>query len=535
MEAIVKSLLIFLIIPFSLFAQYTLNLDQNTLVNSSQLGEDLLLFVPDSTVQILRNPARAAGYENNFFFVTRHGYNYSTLAALSVLASSYPDLIIENSIGYRRKVSQTSPILYTTNVPAINITYLFGANKKKWLLKISSSTKNDEKSFAKDKVTNNVFTTENRTKKNTDERMSNIYLNQFSLYKVGKASFANYSIGIKAGMDINSNKIIKTVSDKSEAYLDTRFLQRTVNSSAETNNRINKYFAGAEFTLSDANWDLLSSITYQKTDFRLESKKDDREQYFDTEVNNPQSTNYSTKRDFEYFNIQNSKPDIFHLQSYYQQKAKLITENDNFFIHINGFYTNENRKYDYSKSFDEEKVREDSVYYSDSGTISNRGDVDLKNWFLDIAAGYVVKHKVDDLYLLAGLISSYSYVNAEKVLFFRSSNIDDSVNPVENRIENVSHFKVPIYINYIPTNWFELNGGYIMHYLYKNSETTFKNSSVVGSERDFYTNSFNNLESFNSIFFGMNLKHKSGLRIQVAFNNSLTSYSRWDLSLGYLY
>ncbi len=282
--------LLFFFLPFSLYAQYTLNLDQNTLVNSGQLGEGLLLFVPDSAVQILRNPARAADYDKNFFFVTRHGYNYSTLAAGNFLTSSYPDRLIENSIGYRRKASQTSPALYTISVPAINIAYLFGANKKKWLLKIASSIKNDARDFSKNEVTDNVFTTVNRTRRNTDERTSNIYLNRFSLYKIGKAGFANYSIGINAGMDINSDKTIKRVNDLSEVYLGTRFLKRTVEAFDEKNNKINKYFAGIRFTLSDKNWDFLSSVTYQKADFRLESKKDARDFYTDEEPGDPQSS-----------------------------------------------------------------------------------------------------------------------------------------------------------------------------------------------------------------------------------------------------
>ncbi len=202
---------------------------------------------------------------------------------------------------------------------------------------------------------------------------------------------------------------------------------------------------------------------------------------------------------------------------------------------MNGFYATENRKYDFYKSLLEERAQDDSVYYSQSATLSDAGDINLGNLFIDFGAGYVVKHKMDDLYLFAALIGNYSYVDARKILLYRSTNLDKSLNPVEKTIEKGSHLKIPFYVNYYPTNWFELNGGYTVHYLYRMSETTFNNSSSEGAEHELYSNSYSNLVSFNSIFLGINLKHKSGFRVQVAFNNSLTSYSRWNLSLGYLY
>ena len=66
-----KKLLFYIIcLPFIISAQIP---NQGYLVNSIDIGEDLLLFVPDSAVQILTNPSRAAEYKSEFIFVTKSG------------------------------------------------------------------------------------------------------------------------------------------------------------------------------------------------------------------------------------------------------------------------------------------------------------------------------------------------------------------------------------------------------------------------------------------------------------------------------
>lgn len=98
----------------------------------------------------------------------------------------------------------------------------------------------------------------------------------------------------------------------------------------------------------------------------------------------------------------------------------------------------------------------------------------------------------------------------------------------------------PVYINYSPAEWISIWGGMNYSYGYYNrvvdvlaSSTNYTNASLS----QFYSSKSNSdnstYQSMKSTFLGVELKHPSGLRVQIAFDEDVASFRDWNMSVGY--
>ncbi|MDP3682537.1 MAG: hypothetical protein Q8S01_01260, partial [Ignavibacteria bacterium] len=100
---------------------------------------------------------------------------------------------------------------------------------------------------------------------------------------------------------------------------------------------------------------------------------------------------------------------------------------------------------------------------------------------------------------------------------------------------------LPVYINYSPAEWISIWGGMNYSYGYiKRVEDASGNStsyySSSSSTQIYSVNSKNDnssYQSMKSIFLGLELKHPSGLRVQISFDEDVVSFRDWNMSVGY--
>lgn len=147
-----RKLFLILCLPFIIHSQIP---NQGFLVNSVEIGEDLMLFIPDSAVQILRNPARATDYSGEFIYINKIQDLAPTVVTVPLwIPSSYGSSIYR--LTRRYSYTRWRPVLFSQenndfNDPAhFSLAYLFDSSQGKWLLNILSSENQKNKKYIDD-------------------------------------------------------------------------------------------------------------------------------------------------------------------------------------------------------------------------------------------------------------------------------------------------------------------------------------------------------------------------------------------------
>jgi len=525
----------FLATPVFLFGQYLLNTNQNTLVNSSQIGADLLLFVPDSAVQILRNPARAADYSNRFIYITHTGFKYYQMN-YNIDFYDYPVEYFEYDT--RLPKSQTQSVIISNEIPTLSGAYLFGKSNKKWLFRFSNGVDNrdDSREDLSDITADDIE--DRRFYSHKYQSKYNVSFNEFSLYKISKSSNYNVAYGLFAGLDIYSRILSDKRYDNRNHLSGLNFYNRVTDRTYVNDRKNNKYFSGIGFSMSNKNWDFIARTTYQKTDFKIERTDNRYNINTDSLFIDPHERTYYSRTIVQTKSTQNGKPDVFHLDLYFRSRLKGLFENDNYFLRLNGFYASETQNFTYSGLSSYVNYRSDTLFITEGDTSQSAGKNDLENYSVGFTAGYIIPYKLIDIHIVSGVIFSTNYSSNESIILNNTNRYRNhyaSVDAKENITLKKVRLKFPLYFNYAPNNWLELYGGLNFHLEYEKLVKDGKRDSADDIEEGSYNQNKVTLHSFRSTYLGLNLKHKSGLRIQLAFNNDFTHFQYWNFSLGYIF
>jgi hypothetical protein len=473
----------------------------NMLAHSQGLPNDFLLFSPDTSVQILFNPARAALTDRRFMYVNYLPYNGQTFSAAS----------------------------------------LFDALGRTWLLQISNTLYKYSSDYTTNSQDLNIYTYSSEIEKHLDNGTSrgssqyNISSTSVKLSLIGGISGDSYALGVYGILYPNERTY---QSDFSEArqYTIPNYSNYTdvYNMTGRQHNENSIYAAGVEYSLSGSKWDLITGVEIRKNKFQTAYTSNYTDEYLYS--NTSGSSSYSDRSSYSgdrSSSVNTTEPIIYKAYGYYHHDADVITSTDHYFI----------SSYIYSSSgkiFLNYNETERRIYQYDNNPPSDQTtsrtffhQEETNDWGVKITSGYLVTRKLDDIEFMAGVHPQFGYDEYK-------------IAPTDSWIVNEhvwsAALQFPIYLNFTPVTWCSFFGGLNYRYTYTYAKENISAPlqqysednyfwSTVGSQQTTYSM----YSSSNNVYAGLELRHSSGLRLQCAFNGSLASYSGWNISLGYVY
>ncbi len=533
----------FILLVFVLFytyvnAQYPVDHNQNVLVNSKQLGEDLLLFVPDTATQILFNPARAANYNKSFFYATYNSSykNFSYSRANMIMRIG--DIIIYDS-GFYYPGAQNNYSNYSTVLPTVSTAALLNISGSKWLFTFSNGIRYSDSEYIDDySEWYSTYDPEYKRTENSNQKTdSKVSTTNAQISKIGD----NSSIGIFGvfnEMNISAN-YFRTV-EQSRIYELSNYYD--YNSDKEkSENKANQYLIGASFSLIGDEWDFIGKIGYQKSD----NLYDMNYTYLDHELD---STQYDSIVVHKRIFLKNGnafskhKPDLYHFYGYYQKQLSWLSKKDHLFAKAKAIISSGSMDYNYYWKNSNQYANQDTIYPAYTSDFTENGKMNTDDAWFNLSIGYAATIDLDDIYLLISFNPYYQYSKVKDIPFnsynYRRYVYADHLSERQRTI-NSGGIKIPIYVHYSPVSWIDFYGGMTYDYAYidLNEKYSFltelapNNTNLV--VKDNPESKFTRISSIKSKFAGVNLKHKSGLKLQILFNNDIANFSYWDLSLGY--
>lgn len=504
------------------------------------IPEDFLPFVADSTVQILFNPARASDYHTNFIYA-----NYAP---------------ISNTYASRKNVGVRVPIRRSTSdatYPTISFAMLLGTPSTKWLLQFENGISNqdyqDEGDYEETYLnsgyynhTLEVFHDDKKVQASTTRFRSTMIKNSGSIgYAVGIFGIYNHSTSVE---DYVLNRMIHGNMNYDENHWMTNIWDQSYMTNFDTQD--SKYTLGIEFGTAGPDWNLTSTISYQR------SNKEDR--IIDAYHYADMDSSYYSYPDtaFTYTFIRNrtthfesdihQNPNILAWKTYFQKKSRLLFNNDYIFLSLNGAYAlNSDIPYHYLQTQEESYERSGEIKYDNQMQTSGKGTEKGNSQKIRISTGYVISLTKENLSFFAGLNPIISH-RRSKSLLSQSERADYSNYYYAQSLfyEDLRTWectaRIPVYLNYHPRACIAFFGGINYTYTYSRIKADYRTpemmTEILPEET---TNHLDNTTRTTSVYsnsqfyLGMSLSHQSGFICHIAFNGTATSYRNWYVSLGY--
>ncbi|MBI3125945.1 MAG: hypothetical protein HYZ10_16225 [Ignavibacteriales bacterium] len=521
---------------------YPISFDRNMLANSRGLPNTFLIFSQDTSVAVLFNPARGAAYSKKFIYA-----NY-------LPSSNSPLEINKPQLSYGNNYYVENPHYQFLNYSgsAISVATLLDINGSKWLMQISNNALKSKIEQSKDgrSFSDNYVQLANSTSDYTSDLSQS--LSSLKISKVGKLNDKFFSLGIYALIfpyerNENSSKASNkytppdSYGDRNEIYSQkVRILEKKSN-----------FVAGFEYALAAEDWDLITGITVEKDILNSEISFD----FGKLEVmRNSSSINIRSQSNVGNKYIDNS-PITFGINGYYQHKADIITSNDHYFLSTNLYRSTGNIKYN-QFSQGRYTVKTNATYTANDTTdklLSQNENV--INYGATISFGYLVKGKLIDLDFIVGInphVGYYAFKNIYPYSNSFSEYYSDYFSYYTPGISNIYDFKVwsasvqfPIYLNFTPVHWFSVYGGlnyyYKLEYWRRNTyspvESVYTSKLPMSNADTYQSESYRSsyLNATNDVYAGFELRHESGLRVQSAFKGTLSNFTSWNISIGYIF
>ena len=543
------------------------NFNPNILVHSQGLPNEFILFVPDTATQILFNPARANDYSGSFVYST-YLANYTKTVSLPVYFTNYGrDYVIfptSTNTGNYESIGSNNTMFggygYTESFtsgknPTIAVATLFNAFNSKWLFVFTNgisnqtgtsnyaSSNNHPDSYNLTDITTSSSNGNSETKEGvTSFRLSNIFSGG-----TGKKSFGIFAVFNKALNNSTGNNASNSlnISGTIPLYYHSSFSNNTNKINADNS----YYVLGLEYTAANEQWDYIARASYQSSTYNFKNTYTKNQQSVDSTYygssSTPVSSTSKSDRTSGYENFNQSEPYTLMFENYFQRKATLFSLDGNIFVSVNINYTNGDGKTG-GNSFSNNRNYYNGTWTT-SGVISNasEGKYDNKSWGFTFTPGFIIKKSFSDLFLYSGLKLETGY-NKHK---YAQMNYDYQLDYYAQAPTLINStltltfvtLALPVYINYSPAEWISLWGGMNYSYGYsKRVEDASGNSTSYYSSsswpQNYSVNSKNDNSSYQSsksTFLGLELKHPSGLRVQISFDEDVASFRDWNMSVGY--
>lgn len=497
------------------------------LAYSQGLSNDFLLFSSDTSAQVLFNPARAGTSGTQFAYTNYLPGSNSPISVLqtSSLISSSGSLGLPSSSG-----------------PTISAATLFNAGGSPWLLEVSNWSYRNTNDLGAN-IASSVLAPPLTDESGTSTSTRNGSLTALKLSRISGITGDTYSFGVfgilfPGNVTSNSSASSNTHSPAGSTTLTDHDFRSNSNRNDVSSS---KYAAGLEFAMAEPTWDFITAISVQKNTIRLASSNTSSQQYHYT---NPTDTVTSSQYQNQSSSLTNDPLGVgFH--SYFQHTTDLISSTDHYFISTNAYYSNGSLSFNQVGNSTASYYHNSDISSGDTTMTSLNGTEKAKNWGASISVGYLIKQKMIDIDILVGFNPQFNYDDFKEAsspyYYFSGLYYNQSTLINYHQIWTASA-QVPIYLNYCPASWFSLFGGinYKYSYVYEKmksfqpQQSVYTQATSTVSEQTL-SETASLLNSASSAYAGAELRHASGLHLQMAFRGSVSSYSVWNISLGYVY
>ena len=540
-----KIVLLFLVVSvFNLYGQ------QFTPINyANGLPNSFKLYVPDATTQILFNPARAANSEQSFFYLTKN----QEPSYYPVYLVSYYDISVESF----RLSAPNYVSSYGSNNSSFSGGALFNSSFGKFLVQTNFELKNnsyESKTVSLNPTYNlsaDFYSDKNSGSSDGNQNLSNLY---FRIDKISGSDDGGFSIGFFG--QIAPNKSVSNSESAREriqkysynpsipgSYYDRDYQFQKNNGKTDSDGGF--YSGGIEIGISRNDFDLIADASVVLSKNNMLNNTDIFNSNIDSSYNSP---NWQVGKNIQRSRSErNETEDLtgFRSSIHFSSGANYFQEDDRYFIGLVFSYQSGDHKINgnllsetASKYVWSETWNGDSTYFRLPDESSP-----TKSTFYGFQTGYKTGKTVDDIKFLTGLTYIFTFSKREYISYnFNVSSFSGYIN--KNDYDNNSYLNtvlLPVFISYTPTSWFELHGGLTYEINQQTLETennqtqkNFENNNVVRytSNGKFQNKSSQTSQDLNSSL-GATLKHSSGLKLYIAFNNDILAYKTWDLTLLY--
>lgn len=543
--------------------QINYNYNPNVLVYSRGLPGELLLFSPDSAVQILFNPARAMNFNSNFIYssyisdfnkginkIINNYYYYNWYLPIvyfnDFMTSSFPNFpdIYEETYSNQKN-------------PTLSINSLFGTDEKKWLISFANGV-NTLESKINSKFSNSLdnlldtsyhrISTQNINSQGNNDN----YITKFSVLNIRKTNLGNVFFGISGLINTHNNKNITNNIDfrKTVNYYQNNSIENINDSKIEEDN--NLYQGGLNFGLNTSKIDYVGKLYFVYNENKIITEQNYRNIQIDSTYYPKLYIYYITELNKYNFN---SKRKGLIFNNYFQSEinnsffGKSIPAEKNFFVTLNAYYLNNKLNFDGTYNYKYESII-DTNHNINLISVSNKPkSLDKNDWGFRISTGLTFKKNIDNLYILSGFIldgshNDFHYLGQGNIVYLQFPNYSEIINYyIFNEKNNVFTLTLPIYLNLDLFQFLSFYGGFNFAYQYLDRKITSDFDIDYVSEQYPYsteenrkynsTNDDNNFKSYKSVYVGLELKHKSGLVMQISFDEDISTFQDWNFSLGY--
>jgi len=152
-----------------------------------------------------------------------------------------------------------------------------------------------------------------------------------------------------------------------------------------------------------------------------------------------------------------------------------------------------------------------------------------------LSTGYVLTPQMGNINFILGLNPTYYNFNSLDL-------ISESNKYLLKREVQATHYqmRIPLFINYYPTSWLSLVGGFQYTYSWSHEEILYNNIQIIEGNSgipipDYHiSNRKDDTTNSDSRFYlGMSLRHPAGIVCHISFNGYPMEYNNWNISLGY--
>ncbi len=552
---LISIVLLSFVLTANIFAQNNssepLQLNRNFLVHSAGLPQEFLLFVPDSASQILFNPARALNFTTNFIYVN---YLSDNSPQTSVPLHNMGIIRILPPGSLQKANNFNFPSLYeesfsSSKNPTFSAAALINIGGAKWLFELTNGINNYNNSNNLHGVGENTYVPitnyQLQTDINSQDYKEDATTTSLKISRVFQSGRTNFSVGL-FGI-INRDNVNSTDEIYEETYHitnnndSTKFRHIYIDNEEQVNNAYNsRYVIGGEFTINHKFWDYLFSIDYQFGDnsqkkFTVDSSSSSDSSYFPGE----QWLTSGSQNIITNDNHTSQKPSFVNINNYFRHLLNLITPVDNIFLSLNLFFSTGEISY----AGNSNNIFSNYSGQSGSGDTSstlNSDKFDVSNLGLTFSTGYALSKSFTDLFILSGIRFSGNLEHIENIgIIYNDYNEPAFVKT--KSYPSAASFTLPLYLNYTVAKWFSVYGGLnysytYSRYKYEYSNTEYNYQSLRSNEQTVTSRGENineGWQSDKSIYLGCELRHQSGLKIQLFINNDFALIRNWNVSVGY--
>ena len=537
------------------------NFNPNILVHSQGLPNEFLLFVPDTATQILFNPARANDYSGSFIYSTyaadfkKNNYiaplYYNSYSLDGDIIYITPTILNKNA-----SVATINNLASSTNYsesftqgknPTIAVATLFNALNSKWLFLFSNGVSKQKVTTNYNSTDDNVdgsYLTNTSSSSSHNENEPKYETTSFRLSRIYSSAIGKSSMGVFASFTSNIYSSLNSTSNSSRRVsgsITGNSYSNERSQSEKTEEDNSQYIFGFEFTLAKDNWDYIVRASYQKLTYNWKFRRFTNDRYVDSTFNNttvpPSLSTYKSDRSSGNNNYNEATPYALVFENFYQSKSTLLSLEGNLFASVNAFYSKGDGKIGFSDFSKQAYYNNGVLTTKDSSSSLVDGKTDGKDWGVSFSPGYLLKKTFSNLFLMTGINLNMGYMKNTAHQTEYSSYSSNPTTSTETTKSKFVTMALPIYIHYSHADWISFWGGINYFYGYNKLETERIYNTIYSSNPQTLFGNSNyskiNYQSSKSTFLGLELKHPSGLRVQISFDEDVASFRDWNMSVGY--